>query len=78
MVHSNTEPFENRTLKRSVFEWIPFSIGRNSSPHCIVLHFTLLKDIKWQTWTTGESELHQILTDRAVQKVEQAEPEGVL
>ena len=36
------------------------------------------KNMILQTWTTGESELHQILTDRAVQKVEQAEPEGVL
>ena len=26
---SKTEPFENRTLKRSVFEWI-----QNSSPDC--------------------------------------------
>ena len=27
-------PFENRTLKRSVFKWIRFSSIRYSSPHC--------------------------------------------
>ena len=27
-------------LKRSVFEWIPFSNGRNSSPHCICIQNT--------------------------------------
>ena len=33
--HSKSEPSQIRLLKRSVFEWIRISNGRNSSPHCI-------------------------------------------
>ena len=36
--HSKTEPFENRILKCSVFEWIRNSNVRYSSPHCILKH----------------------------------------
>ena len=35
--HSKTKPFENRTLKRSVFEWIQNLIVQNSSPDGSVL-----------------------------------------
>ena len=46
---TKTEPFENRILKRFVFEWIRNSNVRYSSPHCIVF-FQPLNHISSLCW----------------------------
>ena len=47
-------PFENRTLKRSVFEWIRYSSVRNSSPHCTWpfnnRHFLFVRCCLFELW----------------------------